>query len=258
MNKDFSICDNLNAMLKLLGTFPGTRYSAPKNGFALYDSSIGDSFENYALLLPKRSEGENFTGDIRDTIELGLDFFERKASPHIWPIFPGVPDEVCKYLTERGLVRDEDFYAMEADLRDVNPEEAVNNESSFLHDEALARNWAECAWFGFDSEESPPDQFKSIVANMARRDEFSLFDLKGEATGMLCVSEGTAGIYYVATRPEFRRRGLGNTVMKALNGRARGLGCDKVTLLATPSGRPLYIKNGFEVSGTVKIYRTRE
>jgi GNAT superfamily N-acetyltransferase len=75
------------------------------------------------------------------------------------------------------------------------------------------------------------------------------------ATGLLCACYGTAGIYYVSTRPEYRKRGLGRRVMKALIERASELDCARSSLLATGSGRSLYLKCGFRETSRVTIMR---
>jgi ribosomal protein S18 acetylase RimI-like enzyme len=64
----------------------------------------------------------------------------------------------------------------------------------------------------------------------------------------------TAGIYYISTRPEFRGRGLGGAVVEYLKRAARERGFRYVTLLATPSGRPLYERHGFTALGTVGVF----
>jgi GNAT superfamily N-acetyltransferase len=121
-----------------------------------------------------------------------------------------------------------------------------------------AREWAECAWLGFGAIEPPPDSFVAFAGNMAKSDAISLLYIEGAATGMLCAADGTAGIYYVSTQARFRGRGLGGIVVETLKRRALEMGFGRITLLATPSGLPLYLKHGFRDNGAVKIYKTGE
>jgi len=66
------------------------------------------------------------------------------------------------------------------------------------------------------------------------------------AHGALIVAHGVAGVAYIGTVPQHRRRGFAeNLVWRILHdGRARG--CDAGYLWATPLGRTVYAKMGFE------------
>lgn len=48
------------------------------------------------------------------------------------------------------------------------------------------------------------------------------------------------------TVPEYRGRGLASNLLKKLVGEATVLGCDLITLNASPMGKPLYLKHGFK------------
>jgi GNAT superfamily N-acetyltransferase len=182
------------------------------------------------------------------------DFSARTGHPLHWPVFPGAPDRLGRILMGLGLKREDDHIAMRAFLGDPIPAPAgAPKISGPLRDENAVRRWAEYAWRGFDSGEMPPEPFVTFALNMARRPEISLVCAPG-AAGMLCAAEGSAGIYYVATVPEYRGRGLGGAVVEALKAAARGMGFGTVTLLATPRGHPLYLRHGFRDTGAVQIY----
>ena len=72
------------------------------------------------------------------------------------------------------------------------------------------------------------------------------------ATAMVFPSPGTAGIYAVASRAAFRRRGLAAAVVSACLARAEAAGCRQAVLYATPAGEPLYRGLGFR---TVAIFQ---
>ncbi|MDR3280314.1 MAG: GNAT family N-acetyltransferase [Synergistaceae bacterium] len=256
MDNNEAALHNLRAMLRTLGRFPASGYSDEIRGLTLYDGGVDEPFENYALLDPacREYDTDKQAGDI---VIAAFDFFARTGRPHHWPIFPGVPDRVCLALEERGMMRDHDFTAMAADLSGTNPKEgSLDLVSGPLRDENSAREWAECVWFGFDSDDPPPEMFASLAVNMAGCDDISLLHIAGEATGLLCAAEDSAGIYYIATMPASRGKGLGGTVVEALKLTASHAGFDKLTLLATPAGHPLYLKHGFRDAGIVKIYRS--
>jgi len=72
------------------------------------------------------------------------------------------------------------------------------------------------------------------------------------ATAMVFPAQEAAGIYAVATRPAFRRRGRAAAVVSACLGRAGAMGCRQAVLYATPAGEPLYRGLGFR---TVAVFR---
>jgi GNAT superfamily N-acetyltransferase len=258
MNNGYPVYKNLKSMLQSMGEFPSARYLDEYPGLTLYDGGVFDAYENYALHDPEHVRAEKFSEHFAKSAEFGVDFFSRSERPYIWPLFSGIPDEAGDVLEKLGMRRDEDFYAMSADITETT---RFQNPADFKIDgplrekrEALA--WAESAWLGFGSDEGPPESFIEFVRNMAERREFSLFHITGRATGMLFADGETCGIYYVSTLPESRGRGLGGAIVKSLEARATELGFGGVTLLATPSGRPLYQRYGFVNLEAVKIYRS--
>ena len=79
--------------------------------------------------------------------------------------------------------------------------------------------------------------------------------VNGEAAGaaQLVVSNGVAGVYYVATTEPLRRRGIGDAMTRHALDVGTMLGCSLGSLQASPMGRPIYERMGFEV---VSDYRT--
>ncbi|GAP12573.1 acetyltransferases [Longilinea arvoryzae] len=55
------------------------------------------------------------------------------------------------------------------------------------------------------------------------------------------------------TRPEFRRRGLATAILRAILDQLRAEGITRVTLRASPDGRPLYESLGFEATPEMKL-----
>jgi ribosomal protein S18 acetylase RimI-like enzyme len=117
-------------------------------------------------------------------------------------------------------------------------------------------------WYGFDSGEPAPESFAVFSREMSLTAGIALFAVRSElmagsrreiaSTGMLAAVGGTAGIYYVSTRPGYRNRGLARSVMKASMSSARAMGYDKISLLATSSGYPMYLRCGFKPAERVR------
>lgn len=74
--------------------------------------------------------------------------------------------------------------------------------------------------------------------------------LDGEpaAIAMTIVSEEVAGIYWVGSREQARGRGLGRAVTAAATAAGFDLGANVASLQASPMGKPIYLKMGYEVA----------
>jgi GNAT superfamily N-acetyltransferase len=70
----------------------------------------------------------------------------------------------------------------------------------------------------------------------------------GEAvgTGTMFVSAGVAGFYFLCTRPDARRQGVGRALMLHLMDEARRLGCGLGALTSSEAGHALYAGLGFQ------------
>ena len=80
---------------------------------------------------------------------------------------------------------------------------------------------------------------------------------RGEAvaTAAIVKSEGALGVYNVATVPEQRRQGFGESIMRhALADAQREYGMRRVVLQSTPAGLRLYERMGFQTVGRVSVY----
>jgi len=74
------------------------------------------------------------------------------------------------------------------------------------------------------------------------------------AVAMSVVVDDAATVGWVATLPDFRRRGLGDLVTRAATNAAFSLGAELVTLQASPSGEPVYAAMGYERISTETIW----
>jgi GNAT superfamily N-acetyltransferase len=74
------------------------------------------------------------------------------------------------------------------------------------------------------------------------------------ATTSLFVAAGAAGIYFVLTVPEARRRGIGAAITLAALLDARAMGLRLGVLGSSPMGHPVYRRLGFEEHCRIRIY----
>jgi GNAT superfamily N-acetyltransferase len=258
-----SVFSNMQSLLRLYGTFPGIRYSGRVQGLSLCDCGTGSAYESYALIDPERTHCP--PDDLRGLILAGLGFFDEGARPHIWPLFPGTDPVAGRLLEESGAARDAVFFDMSARSDAMSGYAAGDDafEAADVFEPDDVRAWADAVWYGFDSGAPAPVPFVRFASCMAACRDIFLCGVRVRdadahrfaATGILALAGGSAGIYDIATRPEYRRRGAAMSVMKTLMAAAGARGHDRVALLATPAGRPLYEKCGFDAGGRVDIYR---
>ena len=258
---DVLVYSNLHNTLKLFGSLEGVRSEEFKGKILLSDNGVDSEYENYALVNPSLDcsceEGCLLVND-------ALEFFAETGRPHIWPIFPGVPEHLTDKLEELGIKSNAVFYAMKADIDSVlNLTADSGQESEIIKITSVseAHEWADAAWYGFDSDEPAPESFLEFVREASNHKDILLVALRPPsrtghrmaATGMLTLTEGEAGIYYISTLPDFRKRGFAAEVMKSLVLHASELGYKKTALLATPDGRDFYKRIGFSIMHKVDI-----
>lgn len=89
---------------------------------------------------------------------------------------------------------------------------------------------------------------KGVAAYLA------LIDGRPASIAMTIVNHGVAGIYWVGTCQDARGRGLGAMVTTAAVEAGFEAGCDLVSLQASPLGRPIYERMGFEAIYDYELY----
>ena len=80
------------------------------------------------------------------------------------------------------------------------------------------------------------------------------FEGQPAACSSVCVRDGVAGIYCVATLERFRGRGLGTAVTRAAMKQGQILGATHALLHATAMGAPIYTKIGFSEECRILVY----
>lgn len=119
-----------------------------------------------------------------------------------------------------------------------------------VRDERGAEEFAEVHRVVFAADGRPPAGIEHFAApEVLLGPDVSAFVLRaGErpvAAAMTVRTPPVAGIYWVATRPEERRRGFGERVTRAAVEAGLAAGARRILLQATPLGEPVYRRLGF-------------
>ena len=160
-----------------------------------------------------------------------------------------------KQLKAHGLVYDQDFFSMAADLRALNENLAYPSELTIepVCDMETLEQWVKAALIGFglseNSENDCLDLFAALGFDMPLRNYVGLMDGRPVATSQLFLAAGVAGVYWVSTVPEARRQGIGMALTLALLREARAMGYRISILHPSDMGRGVYRRLGFEDYG---------
>jgi ribosomal protein S18 acetylase RimI-like enzyme len=178
----------------------------------------------------------------------------------LWFVTPASrPEFLESRLEERGFRYQKDWISMAfaaGDLLPFTPPQGFTIKE-VLSDEEL-KTWSSILVKSFEIREDLSNAYGGYFADMGIGDgtkrHYYLGYMNGEPVSVASLfnSSGTAGIYYVGTLREYRRKGIGMAMTGHLVGEARKSGHDLITLNASRSGYPLYRKMGFN-----EYYRTR-
>ncbi len=94
---------------------------------------------------------------------------------------------------------------------------------------------------------------QELIADPGWHASVGYVDGQPVATAQLVVTDGVAGLYYVATLEEYRRRGFGEAMSWWALNEGAAAACNMASLQASPMGLPVYERIGFK---TVSYYRT--
>jgi GNAT superfamily N-acetyltransferase len=217
-----------------------------EEGFALATGTNAAS-ENWAFF-PSRAIDEQ-------KVKKVCSFFGGLGLPFIWPLFPEAAQS-RRILEESGmrspgelLVMSRSQFQAENNYAPCSLTFEINKETDI---------WAQTAWAAFDSPPGAPDSFVGLARGLRNSEGFFLILAKrGDfpvGTALLTLGGGNAGLYYFATLPEERRKGVGEAMLNEAARLAVKHGRRVITLQATPSGAPFYESRGFEPLFKLPLY----
>lgn len=120
--------------------------------------------------------------------------------------------------------------------------------------------WEKVSFAGFDFPPETQHQYHRFVGTFNLKTDspqkFFLAYFNGQpvATSLLFLHETAAGIYFISTLAEFRRKGIGLIVTRAAMTAARLAGAQYATLQSSPDGFHIYRQAGFKEYCRVDVY----
>lgn len=172
------------------------------------------------------------------------------------------PSNYHELFEKHGLIKKSEVVGMAIRLSDLmmNNETVSNLKLMLLNDEKYLLEWSRivCLWL-FGMQESDVAKLYEIAKRLYSLERFQLFlalyKEKPVASSLLYLSNKAAGIYHVATIPEYRNKGIGKQITFETLLYARDRGYDIATLQASQLGEPIYKKIGFEEYCRLGRYR---
>jgi len=193
------------------------------------------------------------TGDIDEIVAELLAGLRAKGITRLsWWIEPGTqPADLGEFLLRHGLIYDNEEPGMSLDLSQLHeaplPEGfTVQRVEDLLCLEEFIH--AAAGGFGFpaETEHRCVEMFASLGFDQPLRHYIGILDGKTVATSQMFLGAGVAGLYWVSTLPEARRRGIGAAITRGPLLEARALGYRIGILHASEMGFPVYQRLGFE------------
>ncbi len=185
---------------------------------------------------------------------------KRKVPLSWWVGQETLPSDLGNYLVDYGFIPWSENTLMAVDLYAMK--EDVTKPHAFtitqVEDPDSLRIWCNTAAEGFGIPDSAENLFewfgKGIDLGLPLLFYLGLLDGKPVATSVLFLAEGVAGVYFVATLPGARRRGIGYSVTLEPLREARKMGYGVGVLQASGAGIPVYRKMGFRECCKMRSY----
>ena len=222
-------------------------------GFTLINSGLNDDTFNYVL------DADFSHNEIKNKIAEITNYFIKRNIPFSWWISPhDRPANLAHSLEEYGYLNTENNTAMFFDLDAWNGHikaipklEIIRaNDRKSLQDFALV----------LANEEAAFKKYYSWIASILTDDDpieyyVGYVDGKPVVRGLACYYGQVAGLYWLSTTPDERKKGYGAAMQEYRLKRAKDLGYSIAVLQASSEGYSLYKKLGYKECGVFREYK---
>jgi GNAT superfamily N-acetyltransferase len=202
--------------------------------------------------VPERSVVNCAIPDRGADVEAIYDSLEQRfADVHAWTVWvPETETELAAFLESRGHELDADPAMMVLPLQGWQPPVEPADWQPATVEELAQVNEQAYPWRDGSMERA--------ILNSAYDDvEFRLYITERASVLGVNDCDGDAGVFFVATLPEARGRGLASRLLAAAMVEARDRGCEISTLQATKAGEPVYRRLGYESLGAIQMWEKR-
>lgn len=206
------------------------------------------------------------TNKSRQTVEKIKEFYHKQNLRFWWWVYPRGDSSQTKEILEAAgmrLITQIPCMAAGLNIETLAEKKPASTNITEIQGHDNLPIWADISFRGFQMPERTRDQYNAFVLSFAQgcypaqKLFLAYVDGKPAATSLLFINGKTAGIYYVATLPEYRNRGLGYFVTLAAMRAAKTAGYRNIILQATPAGEKIYRRIGFQEICRAQIYKLK-
>lgn len=229
------------------------------------DYAIGENF-NYAF--GKWPSGIYDIKMTESNIQLVIDDMVTKMKNGLLPkvVITGPssqPPNYDAYFIKHGLKKIKDIPGMAINLDEFKHTLPENDKIGIelVNDSSLTIEWVTIVCEELLNKTNPEfikefyDLLKTAITNSAYKLFVAKYEGKAVATSLLYLNNGTAGLYFVATKKAYRGKGIGKRITIAPTIYAKKHGYRFVVLQASDLGAIVYNKLGYKEYCTLRRYR---
>jgi GNAT superfamily N-acetyltransferase len=225
------------------------------DGIAILNTGINSGDMNGVF------KGHTHTADIVESIEYAIRYFIKKEIPYYWWVGKYRNSNLQPLLEEAGYEHVADMPVMVADLENIpmlSP--LVNIHCKPVQNQDELEAWCKISSFCIELSPGVEEEYRRYCMNYNYKDtskqELSIASWDGMPVGSCLTfkSAEIATLYFIATLPEYRNRGIAQALTTYAMHRARNGGYLLAGLQATSMGIMLYEKLGFNTISTEYIY----
>ena len=188
-------------------------------------------------------------GDVASVYDWLADQFAEVEAWTVW--VPETDRETAAFLESKGHKLDAEPAMMVCDLKSFQPSVDLPDWKPATVEELARINDAAYPWRDGSLE-------RAILESAYDDDSFRLYITEDACVLGINDTDGDAGVFFVATLPEARGRGLASRLLTAALVEARDRGCDISTLQATKIGEPVYARVGYRRFGAIEMWEKRD
>jgi ribosomal protein S18 acetylase RimI-like enzyme len=203
------------------------------------------------------------------TIEAGRisrikEYYEQQALPFWWWVYPrGQSQSVDETLNAHGFHFVQSIPCLAASLSTLTLKACCRTDIaiSLVKTRKDLDLWERISFSGFEMEGFAKKQYRRFVVSfeISNGSQQKLFlaycDGNPAGTALSFFHNDTAGIYFVSTVPDYRKRGVGLAMTLTIMGYARQAGFNYCVLQSSEAGLNVYKRAGFKEYCQTDIYR---
>jgi GNAT superfamily N-acetyltransferase len=190
-------------------------------------------------------------------------YYKELALPFWWWVYPsGKSSSLMKTLREHGFHFVDAIPCLAVSLSTLSMEACISAQVavSVVSNKKDLNLWEKISFTGFEMDATAKRQYRRFVESfditLESPQKLFLAYFAGEPVGtaLSFFHDDTAGIYFVSTLPNDRRRGIGLAVTLAAMRYAKQFGFNYCVLQASESGLKVYKRAGFKEYCRADIY----